>query len=229
MIFGLIAFFGGLFLLIKGSFRIAGRQVLAPQARLIGGVLMLPLVLTFCAGTLMIQAIITPQMLAEGIDMDAFVRRPEVVDVVIRMELIEIFTVVGAVGFALFMIFNIPRGEVTAKPGNTAAPANFSPPSEQAPPAPTRRDHPLSDGERPEPPRPRVNPPAPRPAVPVPAAKAAPSAPPDLMTVEQAAAYIGLTPAEVVKLIEESKLGAVKSRGSYIVAKIALDDYLGQA
>jgi excisionase family DNA binding protein len=49
--------------------------------------------------------------------------------------------------------------------------------------------------------------------------------PPHIMTVEQAASYLGMTPEEIIALIETSQLGAVRSGGSYLIARSALDDY----
>lgn len=53
--------------------------------------------------------------------------------------------------------------------------------------------------------------------------------PPDIMTVAEAAAYMRVTESEVMKLIEEGRLGAAKIGNSYRIAKIAVDDFMGLA
>ncbi|HVU10065.1 MAG TPA: excisionase family DNA-binding protein [Phototrophicaceae bacterium] len=62
-------------------------------------------------------------------------------------------------------------------------------------------------------------------------AKGAPYTPqeiPDIMTVAQAAVYMHLTERAVLDLIDQSKLGALRSGSSYRIARIAIDDYLAE-
>lgn len=59
-----------------------------------------------------------------------------------------------------------------------------------------------------------------------PSAPAAPQTPPDIMTTAEAAAYLRITEADVIALIEGGKLPAARINGSYRIARIAIDDYL---
>ncbi len=100
---GLFVFIIGVVLLFKGSFRFFGRVVSKPQARLIALALMAPLVLEFCASTLL--AYNNMQVTPDGsisISPDAFT------SIANTLSGVEIISVLVAVGFALFTIFNSP-------------------------------------------------------------------------------------------------------------------------
>jgi excisionase family DNA binding protein len=51
---------------------------------------------------------------------------------------------------------------------------------------------------------------------------------PRVLSVEQAAAYLRRTPAEVLTLIEQGKLPAARDSSGYRIARIALEDYLSE-
>lgn len=51
---------------------------------------------------------------------------------------------------------------------------------------------------------------------------------PDIMTVAEAAAYLRVSEAEVLQLIDAGKLGAARIGGTYRIAKIAVDDLLSR-
>lgn len=51
---------------------------------------------------------------------------------------------------------------------------------------------------------------------------------PKVLSVEQAAAYLRRTPAEVLALIEQGKLPAARDSSGYRIARIALEDYLAE-
>lgn len=56
--------------------------------------------------------------------------------------------------------------------------------------------------------------------------KTPPGQPKTIMTLPEVAAYLKLTEAQVESLIDQGRMGAVKSGGQYRVAKLAADDYL---
>ncbi|MDZ4766600.1 MAG: helix-turn-helix domain-containing protein [Chloroflexota bacterium] len=227
-----IVFFVGLFLLIKGEFRFGARRISRSQGRLIGLVLMAPLFVAVCVSSALIATQLDPALLEEAAasnDLLAFVQRPEVAALTQQVAVIDLITLVIAVGAVVFIIMGIPPSDSMT---DDAASTNAAP-FERVPPSERPRAHPL---ERESPPQgaspasvvpPRAPERAPnrlRPAAAVPP----PAAPPDIMTVEQAAAYTKLTPADIMALINDSKLGAVRSKGSYIIARSALDDYMGR-
>ena len=53
-----------------------------------------------------------------------------------------------------------------------------------------------------------------------------PAQPPRIMTVAEVAAYLRVTEADVIKLIEAGKLGAARIGDTYRIAKIAVDDFM---
>jgi len=48
---------------------------------------------------------------------------------------------------------------------------------------------------------------------------------PDIMTVAEAAAYMHVSEAEVLRLIDEGKLGAARMGSTYRIARIAIEDF----
>ncbi|MGL4650515.1 MAG: helix-turn-helix domain-containing protein, partial [Caldilineaceae bacterium] len=54
----------------------------------------------------------------------------------------------------------------------------------------------------------------------------APAAPKSIMTIAEAAAYIGQTPADIERLIDQNRLPAAKGPGGYRIARSALDDLM---
>lgn len=158
------------------------RVIPRDQARLLGVILMIPLVI----GLLSAGSLITPE---GNLDMDALE----------RSAVLELGSLVVALGLAAYMIYSIPpsgSSETLERPKRTA-------------------DHPLSGA----------------PVRPVPSsAFSAPAPKPktlgSIVTVPEAAAYLGMTEAEVLRLIETSQLGAARSGSSYRIARIALDDFI---
>jgi excisionase family DNA binding protein len=53
-----------------------------------------------------------------------------------------------------------------------------------------------------------------------------PSRPPDIMTVKEAAAYMRVSEAEILHLIDAGKLGAARIGDSYRIARIAIEDFM---
>jgi len=53
-----------------------------------------------------------------------------------------------------------------------------------------------------------------------------PAQPPRIMTVAEVAAYLRVTEADVIELIEAGKLGAARIGDTYRIAKIAVDDFM---
>lgn len=167
-----IAFLFGLFVLFRGEFRMNNRVVPREQARLLGAILMAPLVI----GLLTAGSLITP---AGELDFEALQ----------RSALLELGSLVIALGLAAYLVYSIP-------------------PTGSTPTTPQQRR-----------------------AVPTPFAAPAPAASKPLgaiVTVPEAAAYLGITEAEVLRLIETSQLGASRAGSSYRIARIALEDFKGR-
>lgn len=197
-----ITFLVGLFLLFKGEFRVSNRWIPSQQGRTIGLILMAPFVIGICAGALLLPSAIGA--VGQTTDMDALMASPQVSQIV----LIEFGALIVALGLTIYAIMSVPPSE-----------AGMRTPSPPAPPRPMGRQpgsHPL-ETERSS--SPFAPPPRPAPTAPP---------PPDIMTVEQAATYLGVTPAEIMNLIETSQLGAVRAGGSYLIARSAVDDYRGR-
>jgi excisionase family DNA binding protein len=226
----LIPFLIGVYLFFKGEFRVGARRIPRPQARLIGMLLTLPLLVAVCASTFLISTQIDPELLSEVAaagDLGAFTNNPQFIALTQQLAFIELVTLVFVVGMIVMIVMGIPPSNATTTQNMPHTDAPVADGERPADGTPLERDPPSNApaAPRPSPPRPAA-PPLVRPAA---ANAAAPSAPPDIMTVEQAAAYANLTPAEILALIDGSKLGAVRSRGSYVIARAALDDYLGRA
>lgn len=51
---------------------------------------------------------------------------------------------------------------------------------------------------------------------------------PKIMTVEEVAVYLRVSPDEVLRLINEGKLGAARIGSTYRIAKIAVDDFMAR-
>jgi excisionase family DNA binding protein len=49
---------------------------------------------------------------------------------------------------------------------------------------------------------------------------------PDIMTVAEAAAYMRITEADVLSLIDQGKLGAARIGDTYRIARIAIEDFM---
>lgn len=196
-----ITFLVGLFLLFKGDFRVSSRWIPSQQGRTIGLILMAPFVIGICAGALLLPSAMGAA--GQTADVDALMASPQVSQIV----LIEFGALIIALGLAIYAILSVPPSD-----GGVRTPPPL------VPPRPVGRQpggHPLETE--------RTNPfaPSPRPAP-------TPPPPPEIMTVEQAATYLGVTPEEIINLIETSQLGAVRAGGSYLIARSAVDDYRGR-
>lgn len=172
-----IAFLFGLFVLFRGEFRVNNRLVRRDQARLLGVILMIPLLL----GLLTAGWLITP-----GGELDW--------DAVQRSALLELGALVVALGLAAYLIYSIP-------PSDSAAVE--SRPRTDDKPQPQQTFNPFTTP---------ATPPAPKPLG-------------TIVTVPEAAAYLGVTEAEVLRLIETSQLGAARAGSSYRIARVALEDF----
>ncbi len=108
---GLIIFLVGIFVLFKGSFTLFGRTVPQRQARAIGLILMAPLLIEFCASTMLMYNYL--QFNADGtfsLDANAF---QAITD---QLSMVELITVLLSIGLALLNIFNAPQGEAADSP-----------------------------------------------------------------------------------------------------------------
>jgi excisionase family DNA binding protein len=164
-----IAFLFGLFILFRGEFRINNRVVPRDQARLLGVLLMLPLLI----GLFSASSLITP---TGELDFEALQ----------RSALLELGSLVIALGLAAYLVYSLPPSDsVTPRQPRSVVPPNpFAPPSAPA-------SKPLGS----------------------------------IVTVPEAAAYLGISEAEVLHLIETSQLGAARAGSSYRIARVALDDF----
>lgn len=99
----LISFIVGIVIFFKGSFSLGGRTVVRPQSRTIGLILMAPLVIEFCASSILVTNY--AQFTEEGtltLSQDAFNQ------VAGTLGMIELVSVIIAVGLALYNIFGTP-------------------------------------------------------------------------------------------------------------------------
>lgn len=55
-----------------------------------------------------------------------------------------------------------------------------------------------------------------------------PQEPPNVMSVAEAAAYMRVSEADVMKLIDQGKLAAARIGDTYRIARIAIDDFVAQ-
>ncbi len=179
-----LSFLIGLFLLFKGEFRFAERIVPRDKSRAIALILMAPVVIGACAGVLLLSGV-SPDSITADLDP---LSNAALSDVFLTATLIELVTLLIAVGLAVYNIYTIPKGGTPT--GNNSTVRGMS--------------MPMNSG--------RVS--------------AAAAAPPLVMTLSEAAAYLRVSEAEVLALIESNRLGAARMGDSYRIAKRALDDFL---
>ncbi len=160
-----IAFLFGLYLLLKGEFRIANRTISRPQSRTIALILMAPPIIAFIAALFLISG-------SSDITYDQ----------VIDITFVELGSLVIALALVAYNISQVPP--------DTGA--RVSPEKAKASPY------------------------------------GGPQEIPDIMSVAQAAAYMHLTERAVLDLIDQSKLGAIRSGSSYRIARIAIDDFMAE-
>ena len=128
---GLIVFLVGIFVLFKGSFHLFGRTVPQRQARAIGLILMSPLLIEFCASTLLMYNYV--QFNADGtFALDANALQA----ITSQLGMVEVITVMLAIGLALLNIFNSPQGAAADAPQQPQSPNPFRAQPQQQPAAP---------------------------------------------------------------------------------------------
>lgn len=194
----LFTFIMGLVMAIKGNFRLFNRQVSKRDGRLAGVVLMAPLIFEFCFVFTMSFSMVSENMLV-GED-GTFSISAQVFETYVNQVLaysnLFLITQIIAVTIAAVIIFRSPRFDLPT----TATQASYQP----------VRQHPLHGPELGLPNA------APRQA----------TAPPAIMTIPEAAAYMHLTPAEIEQMIDEGRLPAARSPGGFRIARSALDEVL---
>ena len=120
--FALIAFLVGLFVLFKGAFRLGAREISRPQSRSIALILMAPLVIYFCASSILVYNNI--QFNADGtftISADAF-------DYIAgTVGWVELITVGLALLLVVYQIYGAPQ-----QTGSTPLPTRAQQPSAPA-------------------------------------------------------------------------------------------------
>jgi hypothetical protein len=237
----------GIYILFRGSFRLAGRTVPLQRARLVGGALILPLIFEICyAPTLLANQV---QVAADG---SMEISREAVEAVANDLVGIQLFALLAGAGIALMLIFTLPPDEgypnatgtrTSAGTGkNAAAPDPFEMEAartdaptraEQAPPA-RESSHPLEGGsprgvfreqQRPKPTTEREHPLGGFTRVPNPAAARTPKA---IMNLDEAAAYLKKPREDVIALIDQGKIPAARANGSYAIARVVIDEYLAE-
>ncbi|MFQ3568149.1 MAG: helix-turn-helix domain-containing protein [Aggregatilineales bacterium] len=175
------AFIIGIALLIRGRFTFNDRAVPPEKTRIIAFVLMLPLLVGFCAGLFVLPSM-TGTLDLETLQTAAF---------------IEFLAFVAAIVGVAYLIASVPpgtsSGDQPAKDEEAKRFEPFQPFQPQMPQPPPVLD-----------------------------------ALPKVLSVEQAAAYLRRTPAEVLALIEQGKLPAARDSSGYQIARIALEDYLSE-
>ena len=205
----LLAFITGAILFLKGNFRLFNRLVSKRDGRLAGVILMAPFALELCLVFSLSFLMVSDSMVVgadgsvsiSGEMFDAYLNQ---VAGYSNLFLIAFGAAVAAVGL---IIWRSPQ--IGMPPASFANPPNNGQTGLQAPPEKPKRAHPLAGyGNF-------------TPAKPPPAA-----APKSIMTVAEAAAYIGQTPADVERLIDQNRLPASRGTGGYRIARSALDDLL---
>jgi excisionase family DNA binding protein len=156
-----IAFFFGLFLLFRGQLIINNRVIPKDRTRLIGLVLMAPLVIGLLVGFVIGQS-------SGVVDFDTLQ----------NAALVELVALIIAFGVVYYLISTTPPSDLLKeKPKHI--------------PLNTMQSH--------------VH---------------------DILTVPEAAAYLRVSDAEVMRLIDDGKLPAARIGDSFRIARIAIDDFL---
>ena len=208
----LLAFIAGGVMLIKGSFRLFNRTVQKRDGRLAGGVLMAPFVIELCILLSLSFSLVNDSMLVTE-DGSVSISAQVFEDYATRVtdySTLFLGLLLVAVVVAGLIIWRSPQ--TTARPTpilDDAPPQPMSKPPQAPPPAKPGREHPLGGFG----------------GFSMSAAKA-PVAPKSIMTIAEAAAYIGQTPADIERLIDQNRLPAARSASGYRIARSALDDYL---
>jgi excisionase family DNA binding protein len=195
----LLAFVAGIVILIKGSFRLLNRVVSKRDGRIIGLVLMAPFLLEIVlVFTLSFSMVSESMVVAEDGSVSISSDMFEkYVNQVSGYDNVFLLALGLALIAAGYLIWRSPQENVPNAPAQASA---FKPP----------RPHPLGGTNNPfqaAPPKQAV-------------------APPSIMTIAEAAAYIHVTPAEIDQMIDQGKLPAARSPGGFRIARSALDDML---
>jgi excisionase family DNA binding protein len=186
----------GIVLLIKGQFKIGNRYVAKTTGRMIGGLLILPSLITFC-GSFMVG--LTSYEITPDGEITFDLNNPIFTTLImVQLVLLGVALVISA-----YLVWKSP----TTPPAPTQSGAGL-PPN-----APWNIPNPFNT-----------------PAAPynVPMTAAPPTAQaPSIMSVDEAAAYLRVTPQDILALIDGGKLPAARMGGNnYRIARSAIDDYV---
>lgn len=199
----LVLFVVGLVALIKGNFRMLNRAVSKRDGRLIGLVLMGPFLLEVVIVFSLSFSMVAQNMVV-GDDGSVSVSAQMFEDYLAQVmgyEPLLLIAAAVAIGVAAAIVLRSPQAS-----GTTAWPMPATPEQPKQTQQP-QRAHPLSTPVR------------------LPTASARPvAAPPSIMTVAEAAAYLHVTPAEVDQMIDQGRLPAARSPGGFRIARSALDE-----
>jgi excisionase family DNA binding protein len=211
----LIAFVAGIIMLIKGPFRLLNRTVSKRDARVAGAILMLPFIAELLIVLTLSFSLVSESMVVDaegGVSISSQVFETYL-NQVNELSMVFLASLVMAVLAAGYVIWRSPQANTPpvslSNPSPAPPPAPPPPPTPQSRPSRPPREHPLGGF-----------------GVFAPAAAPKPVAPKSIMSVAEAAAYIGATPADVERLIDENRLPAARSNGIYAIARSALDDYV---
>lgn len=239
---GIISCIFGIIVLIRGQFRLAGRTIPTPRARIIGLALIAPLVFELCYSMSLVSQAVT--YTPDG----SVTLSQEAMNAVLEsVTPVQLIVLGFSIAFALYLIFSLPpdalgSGDTQARTGTSgfftrppdsiesAPPQNSSAPQDTSPSTP----HPLegevprgafSQQQRPKPTTQRDHPLGGFTRVVNPAQAKQPKS---IMNLDEAAAYLNITREGVLALIDASKLPAARNNGTYAIARIAIDDYLAE-
>lgn len=195
----LFIFVAGVVILIKGNFRLFNRAVSKRDGRITGLILMAPFLLELALAFSLSFAMVSENMVVGengSFSISAQVFQEYAERVAQFSPMLTLALGVALVG-AGFIIYRSPQIYPSGLPTSAAA---------SVPP----REHPLGALNNPFQAAPAKQ----------------PTAPPAIMTIAEAAAYIHVTPAEIDQMIDQGKLPAARSPGGFRIARSALDDLL---
>lgn len=208
-------FVAGLVMLIKGGFRLAGRYVSKRDGRMAGLTLMAPFTLQMCLAlslSMSLMSAMSDEMLVDengSVSINSAVFETylnESINQMMSYQALVLGVLAVSVAGAALIIWRSPQA---GQPTLYANPPSAANPPAVNPKAKPKREHPLGGYG--------IYSPAPPPQ---------PAAPKSIMTVAEAAAYIGQTSADVERLIDQNRLPASRSTSGYRIARSALDDLL---
>jgi excisionase family DNA binding protein len=146
-----------------------------------------------------VTALVLPNAIQniEDVSLDALLSDPAYQDLIVRLSTIELGALVIALLIVGYLILSRPETPNAPMPPRSMP---YNPPPAHNTPSDL---YPFA-------------------GVPVQAPPPAPS----VMTVEEAAAYLRVTPDDVQRLIDEGKIAAARTASGFRIAKRVLDDYL---